>query len=62
MVTNIHEEGLALLTKRFAVHSADDASIAMRDHDEEFRTSKVLTCRLINPAKFELSKISKKKL
>ena len=53
VVTNIHEEGLAL-TKRVAVHSADDAFITVKDHDEEFRTSKVLRCRLINPAKSEL--------
>ena len=61
LVVNLHEKG-SDLAKRVEIHSAADAFITLKDHDSEFRTSKALKCRLINPAKNEIGKISKRKL
>ena len=64
LVVKLHEdlENGIKLAKRVEVHSSNNAFITLKDHDSEFRTSKALKCRLINPAKSELGKISKKKL
>ena len=62
IVVKLHEKKGAELSKRVEVHSADDAFVTIKDHDKDFRSSKVIPCRLINPAKSQLGKISKMKL